>query len=412
MTAPLDSNQLLAGIRVLELGNFVAAPFAARLFGDFGAEVIKIENPDGGDELRDWRRMRGSTSMFFRTLARNKRSVALNLRTAEGQLAARRLVAKSDVVIENFRPGMLEKWGLGPDALVALNPKLVIVRISGYGQTGPYRDRVGFGSTAEAFAGLRYITGEADRPAGRSAASIGDTVAGLYGAFGALMLLVNQLRGKTNGANVVDVALYEGVFSLLDSLVPDLDAYGMTRQREGGRISGIVPTGSYPCKGGAAVVIGGNSNSVFVRLMGAIGRGDLAADERLLSAGVRSEREDELNDAIEEWTTARDLPVVLRELEAAGVPAGPVYDAQGIAEDPHYVAREMVQRHWVSVEGDPEPVRFPGVVPRIPGHEGVVRSLGPELGSDTREVLRDIAGFSGPELERYLAASLPDSEEG
>ena len=277
----LEGNSLpLQGIRVLELGSFIAAPFAARLFGDFGAEVIKIEKPQGGDELRDWRKTRGTTSMLFRTIGRNKKSVALDLRSEAGREAVKKIAAQCDVVIENFRPGTLEKWGLGPDVLQELNPDMVMVRISGYGQTGPYKNRAGFGSSAESFAGLRYITGEPDRPAGRAAASMGDTVAGLYGVIGALMLMLQKARGlQTGTSQVVDVALYEGVFSLLESLVPDYDAYGMVRQRTGGALPGVVPTGSYLCGDGLEVVIGGNSNSVFVRLMRAIGREDLAEDE-------------------------------------------------------------------------------------------------------------------------------------
>lgn len=394
----------LSGIRVLELGNFIAAPFAARLFGDFGAEVIKIERPQGGDELRDWRKTRGETSMLFRTMARNKKSVTLDLRTDEGREAAKKIAAKCDVVIENFRPGTLERWGLGPDVLKELNPDVVIVRISGYGQTGPYKDRAGFGSSAESFAGLRYITGEPDRPAGRAAASMGDTVAGLYGVIGALMLMLQRASGRssTTSSQVVDVALYEGVFSLLESLVPDYDAYGMVRQRTGGRLPGVVPTGSYPCEGGQEVVIGGNSNSVFVRLMNAIDRPDLAEDESLLGTEARGAREEELNDAISRWTSERSLAVVLKELETAGVPAAPVYDAPSIAEDQHYLARGMIQTHKVMVEDSLEDIRFPGVVPKIPGHEGSVRWVGPELGEHTEEVLKEFVygdDSEGPELK-------------
>lgn len=408
MKVPLDDSQLLAGIRVIELGNFIAAPFAARLLGDFGAEVIKIENPVGGDEVRDWRKSRGHTSMLFRTLARNKRSVTLDLRTPAGIAAVKRIAASADVVIENFRPGTLERWGLSPDVLTEINPDIVIVRISGYGQTGPYRDRAGFGSAAESFGGLRYLTGEPDRPAGRAAASLGDTAAGLYGAFGALMLLLNRARGNANTSNVVDVALYESVFSLLDSLVPDYDAYGMVRKRGGGGIPGIVPTGSYICGDGLEVVIGGNSNSVFVRLMRAIGRDDLADDSSLLETAARGAREEELNGAIEEWTLGRDLGEALRALDAAGVPAGPVFDAPSLAEDEHYLARDMIQPHSVTIDGSPETIRFPGIVPKIAGSEGRVRSLGPELGADTLDVLRDVAGFTPEELAAYVAPAGPD----
>ncbi|GAA1659485.1 CoA transferase [Citricoccus zhacaiensis] len=408
MTESIDTGENtlpLQGIRVLELGSFIAAPFAARIFGDFGAEVIKVERPLGGDELRDWRKTRGDTSMLFRTMGRNKKSVALDLRSELGREAVLKMAAGADVVIENFRPGTLEKWGLGPDELMAQNPDLVMVRISGYGQTGPYNDRAGFGSSAESFAGLRYITGEPDRPAGRAAASLGDTVAGLYGVIGALMLMVQKARGgDTRGQQVVDVALYEGVFSLLESLVPDYDAYGMVRQRTGGRLPGVVPTGSYATGDGLEVVIGGNSNSVFKRLMRAVGRPDLAEDESLTTTEARGAREEELNGIISAWTEGRSLQEVLEVLSEEGVPAGPVYDAPSIAQDEHYIARGMIETHEVVVEDEPELIRFPGVVPKIPGHEGRVAWVGPNLGEHTEEVLREIAGFDGDQIAAASAA--------
>ena len=395
----LKESAPLHGIRVLELGSFIAAPFAARVFGDFGAEVIKVERPGTGDELRDWRKTRGATSMLYRTVSRNKKSVELDLRSDAGREAVKRMVARCDVLIENFRPGTLEKWGLSPDVLHDINPDLVIVRISGYGQTGPYKDWAGFGSSAESFGGLRYITGEPDRAPGRAAASIGDTVAGLYGVIGALMLMLRKASDPLfKSPNIVDVALYEGVFSLLESLVPDYDAYGMVRERSGGALPGVVPTGAYPCQGGTEVVIGGNSNSVFIRLMRAIGRPDLADDSTLLTTDARGAREDELNGAIADWTKRHGLDEVLATLNEAGVPAGPVYDAPTLANDRHYLARNMIETHEVIIDGAPERVRFPGVVPKIPGNEGAVRWVGPELGEHTHEVLRDVAGLSDEEI--------------
>lgn len=398
----------LEGVRVLELGNFIAAPFASRIFADFGAEVIKIEKPDSGDEVRDWRTPRGQTSMIFRTLARNKKSVELDLRDEDGRNAILKLAASSDVVIENFRPGTLERWGIGPDELTEVNPDIVVVRISGYGQTGPYRDRAGFGSAAESFAGLRYLTGEPDRPAGRSAAPIGDSVAGLYGVIGALMLMMKRQRLKAAGLedsgdqtdNVVDVALYESVFSILESLVPDYDAYGVVRQRQGAVLPGVVPAGAYPTADDLEVVIGGNSNSVFQRLMRAIGRADLANDESLMSTTARGDREEELNGAIREWTSVHDLDAALEILSEAGVPAAPVFDAKSLAEDEHYIARDMVQPLEVVVEDEPELVRFPGIVPKIASHDGKIRWAGPDLGADTAQVLRDVGGYTTDEIDR------------
>lgn len=394
----------LEGIRVLELGNYIAAPFASRIFGDFGADVIKIEKP-GGDELRDWRRPVGDISMLFRTVGRNKRSVVLDLRSETGIAAVKKLIAASDVVIENFRPGTIEKWGIGPDVITELNPEAVLVRISGYGQTGPYRNRAGFGSAAESFAGLRYITGESDRPAARSAASMADTVAGLYGVIGALMLMLHRARGIHSTARTVDIGLYEGVFSLLESLVPEYDAYGMVRKRSGGKLPGVVPMGAYPCSDGLEVVIGGNAAKVFKRLMVACGRPDLAEDQTLNTAAGRQAREDELNEVITAWTSSLPLAEAQAILDEAGVPAGPVYDAPSIAADPHYQARGMVEEHLVEVEADaePRPVRFPGIVPNLPGAEGSTRWLGPDLGAHTAEVLRDVAGFSQAESEAIAA---------
>ena len=410
MTSPTETSEHermpLEGLRVLELGNYIAAPFASRVFGDFGAEVIKVEKP-GGDELRDWRRPVGQTSMLFRTIGRNKKSVVLDLRTDEGIEAVKRLMAASDVVIENFRPGTIERWGIGPDVLRELNPEAILVRISGYGQTGPYRDRAGFGSAAEAFGGLRYITGDADRPAARSAASIADTVAGLYGVIGALMLLLQRAQGVASDARVVDIGLYEGVFSLLESIVPEYDAYGMVRTRSGGKLPGVVPMGAYTCGDDLEVVIGGNASSVFQRLMTVIGRPDLAGDESLRTAQGRQEREDELNALIENWTGSLPLAEVQAALDEAGVPAGPVYDAVSIAEDPHYRERGMLDVQEVVVDAEPRLIRFPGVVPVIPGARGRTRWVGPDLGEHTESVLRDVAGLDQDEIAQIIAHQRP-----
>ncbi|MEY8039012.1 CaiB/BaiF CoA transferase family protein [Saccharopolyspora cebuensis] len=394
----------LTGIRVLELGNFIAAPFATRLFADFGADVIKAERPDGGDELRNWRRTRGDTSMLFRTIARNKRSITLDLRAEEGRALALDLVRRCDVVVENFRPGTLERWGLGPDDLARANPDVVLVRISGYGQTGPHRDRAGFGGVAEAFGGLRHVTGHADRPPVRPAAPIADTAAGLYGALGALMLLLARERGHAHpGPRVADVALYESVFMLMESLVPDLDAYGVVRARTAGNLPGVAPSGDYPTADGRSVLIAANSSGAFGRLMAAIGRDDLAADPELADGDARCAREDELDEAITAWTTRRTAPEAVRLLGEAGVPCGPVHDARAIAADEHYRARDMLRPLPVVVDGEPEEIRFPGVVPRLPGAPGAVRSAGPELGEHTEQVLGDLLGVPPERIADYRA---------
>ncbi|MFD4197621.1 CaiB/BaiF CoA transferase family protein [Amycolatopsis thermoflava] len=392
----------LTGIRVLELGNFIAAPFATRVFADFGAEVIKVERPGVGDELRGWRRTRGSTSMLFRTIARNKKSVTLDLKQDEGRALVLDLVRQCDVVVENFRPGTLERWGLGPADLTTMNPDLVVVRISGYGQTGPYRDRAGFGGVAEAFGGLRQVTGHPDRPPVRPAAPIADAAAGLYGVVGALMLLLGKARGLPHdGPRVADVALYESVFMMMESLIPDYDAYGVVRERTAGNLPGVVPSGVYPTADGQSVMIAGNSSGAFGRLMTTVGRQDLAEDPALADGDARSAREDELDTAITAWTSAHTAPEAVRILNEAGVPAGPVYDARAIAADEHYRARDMLRPLKVMVEDEPEEIRFPGVVPRLPGAPGDVRWAGPELGEHTEAVLGGLLGIGADRLSGY-----------
>ncbi|WP_220448130.1 CaiB/BaiF CoA transferase family protein [Nonomuraea diastatica] len=394
----------LAGIRVLELGSFIAAPFATRIFADFGAEVVKIERPGTGDELRGWRRSRGGTSMMFRTIARNKRSVTVDLSTGEGRDIVLGLVRHCDVVVENFRPGTLERLQLGSDELTAANADVVLVRISGYGQTGPYRDRAGFGGVAEAFGGLRHVTGHPDREPVRPAAPVGDALAGLYGAIGALMLLLAKARGRPHeGPRVADVALYESVFMAMESLVPDYDAYGVIRRRTAGNLPGVVPSGIYPTRGGGSVIIAGNSSGVFGRLMTAVGRPDLGADPTLADGSARDAREPELNGAITAWTARHTAAEAVDLLSRAGVPAGPIYDAADIADDEHYRARDMLRPHKVSVDGEPEEIRFPGVVPRVPGAPGDVRWAGPELGAHTDQVLGELLGYSAGRLGELRA---------
>ena len=339
MTGP----QALQGVKVLELGTLIAGPVCARMLAEFGAEVIKIEAPDGGDQLRQWRKMYQGTSLWWYVQARNKKSVTVNLRAPEGQEIVRKLARTTDIVIENFRPGALEKWGIGWEQLSALNRGLIMVRLSGYGQDGPYRDRPGFGVVAEAMGGMRYVTGYPDRPPGRIGISIGDSIAALHGVIGALMALhqrnVNGGRGQ-----YVDVALYEAVLNLMESLVPEFDVLGFKRERAGNALPGITPSNTYATRDGRYVIIGANNDNIFKRLMTAIGRPDLAADATLAANEGRVARADELDQAIEHWTRAHDLDAVLEALERADVPCGRVYDAGDIVKDAHYAAPPMIQQ--------------------------------------------------------------------
>jgi crotonobetainyl-CoA:carnitine CoA-transferase CaiB-like acyl-CoA transferase len=379
----------LSGVRVLELGNFIAAPTAGRLLADFGADVIKVERPEGGDELRRWRLHGGSTSLLFRTLGRNKRSIALDLASPGGRTIARSLIARSDVVLENFRPGTLEKLGLGPDDISEINPDAVVVRISGYGQCGPYRDRPGFGGVAEAIGGLRHVVGYPDRPPVRVGISIADTVAGLYAVIGALMGLLR--RGVRGGGEVVDVALYESVYSLMESLIPDHDAFGVQRRPAGSGLPGISPSNTFSCADGKYVVISGNGDAVFQRLMLAIGRPDLADAADLADNAGRVRRNDELEQAIAEWTESLDHERVLGILEDAEVPSGAIFEASDILADPHFAHRKMLEVHHVDIGGSaPAAVTFPGVVPVLQNEPGGIRWLGPELGEHTEEILFEL----------------------
>ena len=388
----------LTGVRILELGNFVAAPSAGRLLAEFGAEVIKVEQPGVGDQVRRWRLFRGETSMMWRTLARNKKSVTIDLHTAEGQELVRRLAGRADAVIENYRPGKLESWGLGPDQLRRDNPKLVVVRISGYGQSGPYRDRAGFGGVAEALGGLRFLTGHPDRSPTRVGISLGDQLAGLHAVIGTLMGLWAREHAAHSHGETVDVALHEAVFSVMEGLIPEFAAYGVVRERSGNEIPGVAPSNTYPCRDGDWVVIGGNADNLFHRLMIGIGRPDLAVDERFRDNRGRARHSALLDAAISEFTSTRTLAEVMAVMVAAEVPAGPIYSAAEMAEDPHFLARDMLLDMPVDVEGEPEKVLFPGVVPKLDQQPGRVRWLGPELGEHTADVLADVLELSSAEI--------------
>ena len=373
----------LAGLKVLELGQLIAGPFAGKTLADFGADVIKIEPTEGGDPLRKWRLLREGTSVWWEVQSRNKRSVALDLKTAEGQAAVRALAAEADVLIENFKPGTMEAWGLGWEALHALNPKLVMLRVSGYGQSGPYRDKPGFGVLGEAMGGLRHLTGEPGRVPVRCGVSIGDTLAALHGVIGVLLAL-RQREVNGGQGQVVDVALYESVFNVMESLLPEYDAFGAVRGAAGSALPGIAPSNAYRCGDGAYVLIGGNGDGIFKRLMRAIDRADLADAPDLARNDGRVARVAELDAAIEAWTSQRPIAEVLAVLDGAAVPAGRIYTVADIAADPQYQARDMIlQTH----DAHGRPLKVPGIVPKLSETPGRLRTPAPQLGEHTEAVL-------------------------
>ncbi|MGY2291765.1 CaiB/BaiF CoA transferase family protein [Pseudomonas sp. SDO528_S397] len=395
MTAPLS------GIKVIEIGTLIAAPFAARLMAEFGAEVIKIESMGQGDPLRKWRKLHEGTSLWWYLQSRNKKSLALDLKSPEGLALVKQLLADADVLIENLRPGGLEKLGLGWDVLQALNPKLTLVRISGYGQTGPYRDRPGFGAIGEAMGGIRYTTGNPDSPPARVGVSLGDSLASLHGVIGALMSLLRVKTGQGNG-QVVDVSLAESVFNLMESLVPEYDAQGHVRERSGGALPGIAPSNTYLTADGAYVVIAGNSDPIYKRLMAAIGRPDLADAPEFAHNDGRAAQSGRLDAAITHWTSSLPIDQVLHALEAAEVPAGRIYSVADIVADPHYQARDMLLR--AELPGGLS-VKMPGIVPKLSDTPGAVNWPGPSLGQHTDSVLQDL-GLAPADIQRLRTSGV------
>lgn len=391
----------LSGLRVIEIGTLIAAPFAARLLGEFGAEVIKIESMGTGDPLRTWRKMHDGTSLWWYLQSRNKHSLALNLKSADGIAIVKQLVEGADVLIENLRPGALEKLGLGWDVLHALNPKLTLVRISGYGQTGPYRDRPGFGAIGEAMGGIRYTTGTPGSPPARVGVSLGDSLASMHAVIGALMSVLRVKTGQGEG-QVVDVSLVESVFSVMESLVPEYALSGHVRERTGGALPGIAPSNTYPTAEGAFVVIAGNSDPIFKRLMQAIGRPDLAQREDLAHNDGRAPQSEMLDAAITDWTSAHPIAHVLDVLDAAEVPSGRIYSAADIVADPHYQARDMLLD--ATLPGG-TPVKMPGIVPKLSDTPGQVNWQGPALGQHTDEVLHGL-GFDQADIQRFRQAGV------
>ena len=376
------NTQALEGLKVVELGQLIAGPFAAKTLADFGADVIKIEPEDVGDPLRKWRMLRDGTSVWWQVQSRNKRSIALNLKSVEGQETVRALAKEADVLIENFKPGTLEKWGLGWDQLHALNPRLIMLRISGYGQTGPYRAKPGFGVIAEAMGGLRHLTGEPGRVPVRVGVSIGDTLAALHGVIGVLMALHHRNAHGGQG-QFIDVGLYEAVFNVMESLVPEYDAFGAVRGAAGSALPGIAPTHAYPCIDGPYVLVAGNGDSIFKRLMHAIGRDDLGDDPGLARNDGRAARSVELDAAIGEWTGTRSREQVLATLEEADVPAGSIFTVADIMKDPQYLARQMIID---SPTSDGMPLKVPGIVPKLSATPGRIAHAAPKLGEHNADL--------------------------
>ena len=381
----------LEGLKVIEMGQLIAGPFASKLLGEFGADVIKIEPPGVGDPLRKWRKIKDGTSLWWHVQSRNKRSLTLDLKQAEAQNIVRKLVAEADVLVENFRPGTLESWGLGYDALKAINPRLIMLRISGYGQTGPYRDLPGFGVIGEAMGGLRHLSGYPGQAPVRVGISIGDSLSSLYGVIGVLLAL--QERARSGEGQEIDVALYESVFAMMESLIPEYDAFGYIREPAGSALPGITPSNSYPCNDGSYVLIAGNGDSIYKRLMNLIGRDDLGNDPRLAQNDGRSQHAELIDGAIAEWTAQRGRDEVIEALKGARVPAGYPYTAADIVQDPHYLARQMIEQVQTSVG----PLKVPGVLPKLSRTPGRIGTGGPQLGEHNDDILAGL-GLSAEQV--------------
>ncbi|HXA47157.1 MAG TPA: CaiB/BaiF CoA-transferase family protein [Burkholderiaceae bacterium] len=408
MEQPTSKKGPLAGIKVLELGTLIAGPFCSRMLAEFGAEVIKIESPEGGDPLRQWRVLKDGTSLWWAVQARNKKSLTLNMKNPRGQDIARRLALEADIIIENYRPGVLEKWALGYEQLKADNPATIMVRLSGYGQTGPMRDLPGFGAIGESMGGLRYVSGHPDRPPVRVGISIGDSVAALHGVIGAMMALRHRdaTGGRWNGkpgadcvageGQMVDVALYESVFNLMESLVPEFDHAGVVRERTGGALPGIVPSNTYTTGDGENIVIAGNGDAIFKRLMVAIERQDLADDVQLARNDGRVPRTAEIDAAIQAWCSTQTIDGALAILKAADVPVGKIYSVRDMMSDPQFLARQMFEQHAFK---DGSPIKLPAITPKMSATPGVTKWLGPALGEHNDEVLTAL-GYDAAEIQR------------
>jgi crotonobetainyl-CoA:carnitine CoA-transferase CaiB-like acyl-CoA transferase len=406
VTADGARRRPLDGIRVLELGQLVAGPFAATILGYFGAEVIKVEPPGTGDPIRGWRLLDppdppgAGTSLWWRSLGRNKKCVAIDLRREQGRALVRRLAAQSDVLVENFKPGTLERWGMSPAQLRSVNPRLVIARVSGFGQTGPRAQLPGYASIAEGYGGLRYVNGEPGGASIRPNLSLGDTVAGIHAALGVLLALFDRERG--GAAETVDVSIVEAVFNLMEAAVPEYDRLGAVRGPSGSTITGVVPSNLYPTRDGWPVIIGGNNEAIFRRLMEVVERPDLAADPALAGNAGRVARREEIDRAIGRWTEARDRGEVIAAMEAAGVPVGPIYSVADMVTDAHFQARGLFEE----VVAPGGPLKVPAIAPRLETAPGRSEWAGPEVGEHTDQVLRERLGLAPDEIARLRSAGV------
>ncbi len=385
----------LEGLKVLEMGSLIAGPFAGKLFAEFGAEVIKIEPPGNGDPLRKWRKLHKGTSLWWYIQSRNKKSVSVNLKSEEGKTIIHDLVKEVDIIVENFRPGVMEKWGLGYEELKRINPGIIMVRVSGYGQDGPYRDKAGYGSIAEAMGGLRYLTGYPDRPTTRIGISIGDSIAALYAVIGAMFAVYHRDVKGTGEGQYVDVALYEAVFSLMESMVPEYDVFNYIRERSGSTLPGIAPSNTYRCKHDKYIVIGANGDAIFKRLMYTIGKPNLAEDPKFVTNDGRVAEAEYLDEVIGLWTSQHELKDALAILDEARVPAGPIYSVKDIVEDEHVQSRNLIET--VSI-GDLGAVKIPGIVPKLSETPGNTDWIGPPLGHHNEQVLKGLLRYSAEKI--------------
>ena len=396
----MNSSGPLAGYRVIELGQLLAGPFAGCMMGYFGAEVIKVESPKGGDPIRNWREMRDGTSLWWRSLARNKKSVTIDLKSEQGIALVRQLIDQADVVIENFRPGVVEGWGIGPEDFKESNPGLVYARISGYGQDGPYAARPGFASVCEGMSGFRYVNGHPGEAPVRPNLSIGDTISGIHAALGIAMALLEKQR--SGEGQVIDVSLVESMFNLMEAVVPEFDGNGVIREPSGSTVTGIVPTNTYRCRDDKYIVIGGNGDSIFQRLMVAAEHQQLADDPRLGSNQGRVEHEAEIDAVLASWCEANDSAALLEKLDLARVPAGPIFNVEDMMNDPHFNARGLFE----SVEIDGKPLKIPALLPRLSRTPGSTRWPGGDLGSANREILEELLGLNEQQMSELRSSSV------